>query len=235
MRRSGINTILLHAEDFIARQSFRLPPFAFWTPSDWQSKGHECDEIRRKMLGWDITDFGGGRFDLSGLVLFTLRNGDSRDSQDPKCYAEKIMISREGQLIPMHFHWSKIEDIINRGGGNLLIELFNSTGDEKLDRETPLRVSTDGVTRTLPAGGQLTLRPGQSITVAQRVYHRFWGEPGKGAVLIGEVSSVNDDRTDNRFAEPTGRFPEIEEDEPPARYLCNEYPEPPQQGTPTAR
>ena len=34
----------------------------------------------------------------------------------------------------------------------------------------------------------------------------------------------NDDNTDNRFYEPLGRFPEIEEDEPPYRLLCTEYP-----------
>lgn len=42
--------------------------------------------------------------------------------------------------------------------------------------------------------------------------------------LLGEVSQCNDDNTDNRFNPPVGRFPEIEEDEPPYRLLCNEYP-----------
>ena len=37
-------------------------------------------------------------------------------------------------------------------------------------------------------------------------------------------SARNDDNTDNRFYEKMGRFPEIEEDEPPYRLLCNEYP-----------
>ena len=49
-------------------------------------------------------------------------------------------------------------------------------------------------------------------------------KPGTGDVLIGEVSMCNDDNTDNRFYESVGRFPEIEEDEPPYRLLCNEYP-----------
>jgi len=43
-------------------------------------------------------------------------------------------------------------------------------------------------------------------------------------VLLGEVSQCNDDNTDNRFNPPVGRFPIIEEDEPPYRLLCNEYP-----------
>ena len=33
---------------------------------------------------------------------------------------------------------------------------------------------------------------------------------------------VNDDTKDNRFYKPVGRFPEIEEDEPPIHLLGNE-------------
>ena len=43
-------------------------------------------------------------------------------------------------------------------------------------------------------------------------------------MLVGEVSSCNDDVADNRFFEPIGRFPAVEEDEPPYRLLCTEYP-----------
>lgn len=56
------------------------------------------------------------------------------------------------------------------------------------------------------------------------MYHDFELEPGTGPVLLGEVSMSNDDNTDNRFYQPIGRFPEIEEDEAPYRLLCNEYP-----------
>ena len=52
----------------------------------------------------------------------------------------------------------------------------------------------------------------------------FSVEEGSGPVLLGEVSQCNDDNTDNRFNPPVGRFPVIEEDEPPYRLLCNEYP-----------
>jgi D-lyxose ketol-isomerase len=54
-------------------------------------------------------------------------------------------------------------------------------------------------------------------------YHSFWGEPGNGRVLVGEVSKVNDDRTDNHFLDPVGRFPEIEEDEEPLYLLAMDY------------
>jgi len=80
-----------------------------------------------------------------------------------------------------------------------------------------------GLTRTA-AGDTVTLRPGESISLPQRLYHRFWGEKGKGTVLVGEVSRVNDDRVDNRFHDPVGRFPDIEEDEPPLHLLYGDYP-----------
>ncbi len=67
------------------------------------------------------------------------------------------------------------------------------------------------------------LTPGESITLYQGLYHKFYGEPGKGKVLVGEVSAVNDDHTDNRFHPEVGRFPEIEEDEAPAYLLTKDY------------
>ena len=65
------------------------------------------------------------------------------------------------------------------------------------------------------------LEPGESITLVPRCYHTFWGEGGR--VLVGEVSLVNDDYADNRFFEPVGRFPDVEEDEPPLYLLVNDY------------
>ena len=85
-------------------------------------------------------------------------------------------------------------------------------------------VNSDGRSYFVPAGTEVELRPGQSITLKPHQYHEFHVVQGSGSVLIGEVSQVNDDRTDNRFYEPVYRFPEIEEDEPPYRLLCFEYP-----------
>ena len=223
MRRSEINTIMEEATEFIHEHGFVLPPFGYWTPAYWASKGPECIEIVDNMLGWDITDFGSGDYEKIGLLMFTLRNGNFNKEAYPKAYAEKLLISKEGQVTPFHFHWSKMEDIINRGGGNLVIECWNSDPDGKrLDTDVQLHV--DGTVITGKAGMRLTLHPGESITLLPYQYHAFWGEKGSGPVLIGEVSSVNDDRVDNRFLEKTGRFPEIIEDETPLHYLCNEYP-----------
>lgn len=207
----------------MAEQRFALPPFAFWTPQDWKTIGHEADEIRSRRLGWDLTDFNLGRFDELGLTLFTIRNGRLDDPHNQKTFAEKIMVSGEGQVTPFHFHWQKTEDIINRGGGDLIVELYNSDAGERF-ANTPVRVSCDGVERQVPPGGPVLLRPGESITLIPRVYHKFYARPGTGPVLIGEVSTVNDDATDNRFYEPLPRFPAIEEDQPPLHLLCTEYP-----------
>ena len=125
---------------------------------------------------------------------------------------------------PNHFHWYKTEDIINRGGGNVLIRVYNSLPNEEIDYESDVTIHTDGRTYQVPAGTQIRLTPGESIHVQQYLYHDFSVEEGTGAVLLGEVSQCNDDNTDNRFNPPVGRFPKIEEDEAPYRLLCNEYP-----------
>ena len=223
MKRSQINRIMRENLEFIEKMGFRLPPFAFYPPEKWQTLGHEYDEIREHMLGWDITDYGHGDFEKIGLFLFTLRNGSLSDPDCKKTYAEKLLISDEDQYSPMHFHHYKMEDIINRGGGNLIVEVYNATEDDGL-ADTDVTVTTDGVVRVVPAGTKLRLTPGESITLPPRQYHAFWAERGTGKVLIGEVSMVNDDNTDNRFYEVQGRFPEIEEDEAPLYLLCNEYP-----------
>ncbi len=210
------------ADEFIRRRGFFLPPFAYWTPEQWRAKGGESAEIVRNLMGWDITDFGCGAFDKFGLFLFTIRNGSPENLKTltGKVYAEKIMVVQDRQITPMHFHWTKVEDIINRGGGTLAIQLYNSTPEERL-ADTPVAVVTDGVERRAPAGGMLRLAPGESVTIPTGLYHKFWGEDGK--VLVGEVSLVNDDRNDNRFYESVGRFPVIEEDEPPLYLLCSDY------------
>jgi D-lyxose ketol-isomerase len=222
MKRSEINEIIQQADDFIRSQGFHLPPFAYWRPEDWATKGEEVSEIIENNLGWDITDFGMGDFPHFGLVLFTIRNGNPRNwqTQTGKLYAEKIMIVEDKQITPMHFHWSKMEDIINRGGGNLLIQLFNATPDEDTDKTKDVSIMIDGVRRSFKAGETARLTPGESISLTQRCYHKFWGE---GRVLVGEVSMVNDDNQDNRFHEMVGRFPTIQEDVPPLHLLCNEY------------
>jgi len=220
MKRSEINRILLDAKEFMAEKQFFLPAWAGWSPDEWQQNKTNAREVIDNMLGWDITDFGSGDFYRRGLFLFTIRNGQLNTNSKP--YAEKIMIVEENQETPMHHHWSKMEDIINRGGGNLVIELYNTTPDNKLNT-TDVTVKVDGITHTIKAGESIILTPGESVCLEQHHYHRFYGQPGKGKVLVGEVSAVNDDNTDNCFLETVGRFPDTDEDEAPVHLLAADY------------
>jgi hypothetical protein len=222
MKRSEVNAIMREADQFIRQRGFYLPPFAHWTPEEWKTRGEEVREIVDNQLGWDITDFGGGCFETRGLFLFTVRNGSQAElrARRGKLYCEKLMIVGVNQVTPMHFHWNKVEDIINRGGGKLAIQLYNATDHEALGDSTVV-ASVDGIKREVPAGGLLRLEPGESITLTSRLYHEFWAEEGR--TLVGEVSLVNDDRTDNRFYENVGRFPAIEEDTEPLHLLVSDY------------
>lgn len=222
MKRSHVNAVLKKMEGMINEYKFALPPFLSWTPEEWAEKGHEYDEIRDNMLGWDVTDYGMGKYEELGIALITIRNGNANNPKYTKTYAEKLIMIEEGQTSPMHFHWNKMEDIINRGGGNLIFRLYNATKDGQL-MDTDVEINQDGRKYMVKAGSDIVLKPGESLTLYPYYYHEFVVQPGTGTVLLGEVSMCNDDNTDNRFLEPLGRFPTIEEDEPPYRLLCTEY------------
>lgn len=225
MKRSRVNEIVREGDAFIRSFGYLLPPFAYWSPADVQRHGADSASagVFEARLGWDITDYGQGEFDDLGLFLFTVRNGRFEDMGKGAgmLYAEKIMISRKDQLSPMHRHVVKAEDIINRGGGRLVLELFMSDEDGGIDPNAEVSVPVDGTIRSLPAGGLLKLDPGESVTLLPGVWHSFWGEGGD--VLIGEVSTVNDDLTDNVFRDPLGRFSNIEEDVEPVHLLVSDY------------
>lgn len=224
MERSQINEILEESDRFIRSFGYVMPPFAYWSPEELRARtSTDAGNIRANRLGWDITDYGQGNFEDLGLFLFTVRNGSAADLArgEGMLYAEKIMISRKDQVSPMHRHNIKAEDIINRGGGKLVLELFASTEDGSVDLSSDVSVHTDGVVRKFEAGGLLKLEPGESVTLMPGVWHAFWGEGGD--VLIGEVSTVNDDLTDNVFREPIGRFSTIIEDERPRHLLVSDY------------
>ena len=216
-----VNQIIRESDRFIRSFGYILPPFAYWSPEEMRAL--KPAGIISARLGWDITDYGQGRFEELGLFLFTVRNGRQADlkSGSGMLYAEKIMISKRDQLSPMHRHWVKAEDIINRGGGNLVLELYMPDSKGQIDRDAGVEVPSDGVMRRLPAGGRLALEPGEIVTLLPGVWHAFWGEGGD--VLVGEVSTVNDDLTDNLFRDPIGRFSQIEEDEPPFHLLVSDY------------
>lgn len=220
MKRSQINALMHEAEALFADHQILLPPWATWSPADWQDNPETARWCYDHQMGWDITDYGGGDFASRGLTLFCIRNGRQGVAGEAP-YAEKIMVVREGQETPLHLHRVKMEDIIVRGGGNLVLELYN-TDEAGARLDTPVSVRTDGMPRSVEAGAPLVLHPGQSIRITRGLYHRFYGEHGTGTALVGEVSQVNDDLADNHYFDANDRFSDIEEDEPPLYPLWTE-------------
>lgn len=214
---------MAEADEMIRSFGFALPPFAYWTAEEFKANSHKARHVIEARCGWDITDYGAGRFDGLGLFLFTLRNGRLADLQrgGGMCYAEKLLISRQDQLSPMHTHIIKAEDIINRGGATLVVELYGSDAAGKFAEDKGGTVWCDGIRKDFAAGEKIQLAPGESVTLMPGDWHAFWGEGGD--VLIGEVSTVNDDETDNIFREPIGRFSDVEEDEDPKHLLVSDY------------
>lgn len=216
MKRSEINAVLRRADALLQSFCWSLPDWAHWSPQDYSANPELSDWLRAHQVGWDVTDFGSGDFARRGLGLFCLRNGIQSDPGSAP-YAEKLLFIDEGQETPFHTHKVKLEDIINRGGGELVIEFRRQD-----DTAGPIELRCDGFVHTLEVDEPLCLLPGQSVTIPRGLYHRFYAKPGSGMVLGGEVSQVNDDGTDNYFLEPVGRFSEIEEDEPALYPLWNE-------------
>ncbi len=220
MKRSEIEAAVAAARTAFAEAGLALPPFADWDHGVWRETADS--HAAKARLGWDVTDFRLGDFTRKGLVLFTLRNGDVAELKAGRgfCYCEKAMLVGNGQVTPMHHHRLKVEDIIVRGPGTLALELRHAGPDGKPDRSRGTRVLSDGRWRETDADGLLCLRPGESVTLPPDIWHSFWGNGGP--VVVGEVSSVNDDVTDNYFEEPLPRFPEIEEDAPATVPLVSE-------------
>lgn len=215
MKRSEINAALRAAKEMLAEYRWLLPDWADWTEADHADNPALSAHLRQRQLGWDVTDFGLGAFAQHGLTLFCVRNG-LQGNPTSLPYAEKLLFVREGQVTPFHAHKIKLEDIIVRGGGNLMVA-FTRAGSFD---EAPVLV--DGRVVPDPWAAPIRLRPGQGITIPRGMQHSFWGEAGQGAVFVAEISQCNDDLTDNYFREPLGRFASVEEDEAKLHPLWNE-------------
>jgi D-lyxose ketol-isomerase len=224
MKRSEINGHIEAAKVLARKMNMALPPFAFWSLEDWLAKGSECDDIRKLMLGWDVTDFGLGDYNKTGRTLFTLRNGSNSYDGCSRRYSEKFIFIDENQAAPIHFHRNKTEDIINRGGGNILVQASRATPEGQKSNED-FELSVNGVRVKLKADDIIRLTPGESVLIPAGTIHEFWSEEGTGITLSGEIGTICDDVNDNVFLGECLRFCEIEEDEPILHYLCNEYPD----------
>ena len=225
MKRSEINGAIKTAMERLEEYKISLPCFGYWKKGDWKEKRDITGRIRERMLGWDVTDFGSGDFEHCGATLFTVRNGDKNDKELKMPYAEKYIIlsDKTQQEIPLHYHIYKSEDIINRGGGVLVVQLYNKAEDGGLDTESDVVVYTDSIKRTLKAGEFIEVNPGDSITLEPYVYHKFFAKKDSGLLIVGEVSKVNDDNTDNVFYKKSERFSKVEEDDEIIYPLVNEY------------
>ena len=222
MKRSEVNAAIRWAQALLASSGWRLPDMAYWSLDEWWANRNRLGTVRELMLGWDITDFGTGDFAHVGAVLFTLRNGSARDSTLGVPYCEKLILMQDGQHLPKHYHVFKTEDIICRSGAPLQVFLWKAdkAGNELKEN---VHVAMDGIMREVPCGAPITVTQGNSISLTPYLAHVFGPVPGHGPVIVGEVSKVNDDRTDNYFLEPTARFADILEDEEMLVPLCNEY------------
>ncbi len=222
MKRSEIQQAISWAKGFLAASGLSLPMFADWTIEEWRAHREEAATIISTMRGWDVTTFGHDDFMKSGAVLFTIRNGLT-DGTAGCPYAEKLIFMKEGQILPNHFHRQKTEDIINRSGGVLLIRVWNSLPDGSVDRSGDVRILCDGIESFVPAGTDVEITRGNSMTIYPGLFHLFTPKAGYGDLIVGEVSSINDDRTDNYFEAGNPRFVPIEEDSEIKIPLCNEF------------
>jgi hypothetical protein len=224
MKQSEINTAITTAKQILNRNSLSLPPFACWTPEDWQRAGPECDRIKLNDLGWAVTDFGLGDFVKTGVVMFTLRNGNHTNPAEGTPYAEKLLILLPDQRIPLHLHWKKTEDIINRGGSVLIMKVHNSSEQGAIDQQSPVRLFRDGIERYYEPGQPFELQPGESVTITPGIFHTFANVAGETILICGEVSTVSDAKGDNLYGEEGRRFMTIEADTEPVHLLSHQYP-----------
>lgn len=225
MKRSEINKQIDWAMGACKKIGFHLPSFAFWTTDDWAERKEQSEHMISVCQGWDVTDYNSGDFDKMGAVLFTLRNGNIYDATKGTPYCEKLIIMKAGQILPLHFHYSKTEDIINRCGGTLCVRVYNSKPENEgyaVDMESDVHLRLDGIPVTIPAGGTVEVTNGNSITLFPYIYHEFFAKAEDGDLIVGEVSSINDDSKDNHFAAIQGLLP-IEEDADVTYPLCNGY------------
>ncbi|MEO0498066.1 MAG: D-lyxose/D-mannose family sugar isomerase [Pseudomonadota bacterium] len=216
MKRSQINEIIADFRQLLDAYRWTLPKWANYSVEDFAQKPELAHWLQRHQMGWDVTDFGSGDFAARGLALFCLRNGVQSDPHSVP-YAEKLLFVGPGQETPFHAHKIKLEDIINRGGGDLLFEFRPGPG-----AAGAIKLRCDGISHELEADEPLVLKPGESVTIPRGLYHRFYGHPGGESVLVGEVSQVNDDGSDNYFWDELPRFAQIEEDEAIILPLWNE-------------
>ena len=151
---------------------------------------------------WDVTDFGLGEWQKYCLVLVNL-------AEEPE-YCEKLMYVRKNMTTPAHTHAKKKEDIICRWG-KLSVQVWKGKPADAKGQTFTVPVNHEP--RQVKSGEIIELEAGSRVTLVPGIYHEFY--PTSEEIIIGEVSTANDDLHDNFFVNPDiGRYPKLEEDEP---------------------
>ncbi|MGL4444109.1 MAG: D-lyxose/D-mannose family sugar isomerase [Alsobacter sp.] len=223
MRRSETDRIIDEGREACSRNGFHLPPFARWSPQEALAQPDALRLMAEGGLGWAIAEFQPGRFPTHGLTVFTLRMGAPAlvGRASGKLYGEKVLVARDGQVTPLHYHAVKTEDIVNRGGGRFVVELLAVDAHGR-PKDEPVEAIKDVAVIRVPPRGRVVLEPGESLQLDPFVAHAFWAEGG--TVVAGEVSLVNDDATDNLFILPLPAAAAIEKDALARHLLARDVP-----------
>ena len=222
MKRSDVNDNIGLAKDLFAAHRLVLPRWAHWSPDDWRGAGPGMRAVKDAGLGWEITDHGSGDFQRQGLVLFRLRDAQRSPTDSDEGFAESVLLVQVHQVTPFHHH-THGQDLVNRGGGDLVVQLHHAGPSDELDDDRPVTAVVDGVEVEFEPGGLARLTVGESLGVAPRVYHKFWAE--MASCMVSEISSPANGRQDFHYLEDARRLPDIEEDEEPLHLLWHEYPD----------
>ncbi len=225
MLRSEINQIIEDRLKFLKSLGYSLPKEANWDLKKWydywDKETDNTKQRRERRIGWDLTDLGLGDFERYGLLLYTLTNGIIRHGiilDQP--YSKKYLIVGDGQITPDHYHDSKMEDIVNIGGGDLEIKVKDPYDEDGVIDYVKIFHNSEWI--KYKSGSIITLKKNDRIRLESDHSHEFCG---KGMVLVEENSSVNDDEHDNFFSDTkVKRFQEIDEDEEPRYLLWKDLP-----------
>lgn len=206
MKRSEINRWINYSLKYFKKNKFYLPEWSEWKLSRWKKNRILAKKICKLQLGWDITDFGRNFFSEEGLILFSLRNGNKYNKRGIQ-YAEKLLLMIPGQKIPFHFHKLKKEDIINKYGGNLELFFYKK-------KINSIEIYIDQQKKIIDSFKKIKIGIGQSVYIPPNLIHSFRvPKKNKIPLIIGEVSSINDDNNDNFFPKKNIRFSKIIEDQ----------------------
>ena len=211
MLRSEINQIIKKSKSYFNKNNFFLPAWSNWPLNEWKKNINFAKIAHQSQIGWDITDFGKNNFHKEGAVLFSTKMVKRYNKLIT--YSEKLLLLMPNQKIPFHFHKKKTEDIINRCNGVLEMGLYASDSHFKRKKDSFI-LNIDSIPNKIKPNEKIFLHPGQSITIKPYLCHYLKSSnKNKKTLIVGEVSSLNDDNTDNYFPDKNLRFTKIEEDE----------------------